>query len=321
MQRTCYWVFTLNNPIENVLPTLLLNRLQYAIWQLESGDSGTPHLQGYLETSKRVTLGVLRGLVPRAHWEPRRGTRAQAIAYSSKEDTRLDGPWTYGSEPPEPQPGKRTDLDLLATRLYEGESLDNLRSQFPGHTLRYRRCILDQLAERSRIRWGSTYRRGLSVYVLWGDSGTGKTRSVYERFGLDEVFTLNTASSGALWFDGYEEHPVLLIDDFRGWIKFNEVLKICDIYPYRCAVKGAHIWAAWTTVVFTSNHDPTTWWKEESGHFFPAFLRRIHKTIHFSSDHPWCSDVDVFDVEHPSEGPVSVADADPTEDHSGDAAE
>lgn len=297
--RSQYWCFTLNNPPEpyDVLPIQLTNILSYAIWQCERGDAGTLHLQGYMECLKRATLGSLRTLLPRAHFEPRRGTRAQARDYACKEETRVSGPYQFGIEPPPSKQGKRTDLDTLAEALYAGADIETIRNDFPGHSLRYARAIMDVTRERTRQRWSTVYRRGLRVYILWGESGCGKTRSVYERFGIDQVYTLNTASSGALWFDGYEEQPVLLIDDFRGWIKFCEILKICDIYPYRCPIKGAFTWAAWNTVVFTSNHAPSTWWREESEHFFPAFLRRVHRTIHFSTDHPWsdASVVELFD--------------------------
>lgn len=296
MTRTAYWVFTLNNPEPpyNVLPPELAASTKYAVWQLEQGEQGTKHLQGYLELDKRRQLGAVRRLLPRAHLEPRRGSRGQATAYARKEDTRLEGPWQHGDEPPPTQQGKRSDLDALATELYGGASLERLRETFPGASLRYSRAIRDYQLERQRYAWSRRLRLDIRCYILWGAEGTGKTRAVYDKFGLDKVYTLNTATNGTLWFDGYEEHPVLLIDDFRGWIKYCECLKICDIYPYRCPIKFGFTWAAWKIVVFTSNHEPSTWWREESEHFFPAFLRRVHRTISFTH-HPWSGgSIDVF---------------------------
>lgn len=292
MSRSRAWCFTWNNPTRELtlddFPTA-----QYLLYQRELGASGTPHFQGYLEFPTRITLGSLRGYLDGAHYEVRKGSQSQACDYCRKEEGRLDGPFEFGSRL-ELRPGKRTDLDDLARDLYGGVSVDDLRERYPGHSLRYRAAIQASARDINWERFSRVLRPSLRCIVLWGDPGTGKTRSVYDRFGLERVFTLNTSTSGSLWFDGYQDEPVLLIDDFRGWIRFQEVLKICDIYPYRCPVKGSFLYAGWYLVVFTSNHPFSEWWRDESGHCLAAFSRRICKTVHFSLDHPWRSDVDVF---------------------------
>lgn len=289
-----YWCFTLNNPPADFeFPQH--PKLTYYVFQTEAGENGTVHIQGYVEFSTRVSLRQLSNLLPRAHWERRQGTAEQAAAYCRKTDTQVSSPIEWGNMS-RPQQGRRTDLDTLARDVFSGVSVDELRHRYPGHALRYRSAIVATRNDIQRSTFSRVVRHGIRTVVLWGAPGTGKTRSVYDHFGLDRVFTLNTATNGALWFDGYESEPVLLIDDFRGWIRFQEVLKICDIYPYRCSVKGSFIYAAWKVVVFTSNHHYSEWWKEEANHCIEAFERRVSRVIHFSSDHPWSSEegVDVF---------------------------
>ena len=41
------------------------------------------------------------------------------------------------------------------------------------------------------------------------------------------------------WWDGYKQHECVIIDDFYGWIKYDDLLKICDRYPYQVPVKGS----------------------------------------------------------------------------------
>ena len=83
---------------------------------MERGDEGTSHYQGYICFKFNKTLHAVK-FNPRAHWELRGGKHEEAKAYCSKEETRVDGPWTYGEEP---QKGKRTDLLLLKERLDAG---------------------------------------------------------------------------------------------------------------------------------------------------------------------------------------------------------
>lgn len=75
------------------------------VYQVERGDSGTTHLQGYLELSNPARITQLKawgGNWSRGHFEVRQGTRAQAAQYCSKDDSRhhpegdgSGGPWHY----------------------------------------------------------------------------------------------------------------------------------------------------------------------------------------------------------------------------------
>lgn len=126
-----YWCFTLNNPTfaPDDLPTA--PREKYVCWQREEAESGTIHLQGYLECSAKQRLSALKRWLPRAHFEPRRGTAAQARDYAMKEDTRLTGPWERGVFE-DLTAGKRTDLEDCRDFLLTGASFDEAAEKFPG---------------------------------------------------------------------------------------------------------------------------------------------------------------------------------------------
>jgi len=51
-QRARFWCFTLNNPDGNLDVDLAIPAVRYAVWQLEVGEEGTEHFQGYLELEK-----------------------------------------------------------------------------------------------------------------------------------------------------------------------------------------------------------------------------------------------------------------------------
>jgi hypothetical protein len=95
------YVFTLNFNDGNVhafVPEEWPSWLSFCTWQLELGESGTLHYQGYIELTGKHSIVQLHEVpdFSRAHFEVRRGTQAQAVAYARKDDTRIDGPWQHG---------------------------------------------------------------------------------------------------------------------------------------------------------------------------------------------------------------------------------
>lgn len=96
----------MNNPAPGMTEGLLElagedddQRARFIVYQLEVGESGTPHLQGYVVFKKPMRLSAVRQLIPRAHLDIARGTNEQNIAYCTKDETRRDGPWRAGTEP------------------------------------------------------------------------------------------------------------------------------------------------------------------------------------------------------------------------------
>nr|ARI50282.1 master replication initiator protein [Sophora yellow stunt virus] len=87
------WCFTINNPSS---PLSLHETMKYMVYQLEEGENGTRHFQGYVEMKERSSLKTMKTLFPRAHLEKRKGTQGEARRYCMKEDSRIEGPWEFG---------------------------------------------------------------------------------------------------------------------------------------------------------------------------------------------------------------------------------
>lgn len=85
------WCFTLNNYTPE--DRLYLSELKDAeiVFQEETGESGTPHLQGVIFFKNARTLQGMKRIHNGIHWESMKGTKAQAIAYCTKEETRTGG--------------------------------------------------------------------------------------------------------------------------------------------------------------------------------------------------------------------------------------
>ena len=75
MAQAKNWCFTLNNPDydELELADKLVDAV-YAVFQLEIGENGTPHYQGYCMFSERLRLSQVRVYLATAHWETAKGT-------------------------------------------------------------------------------------------------------------------------------------------------------------------------------------------------------------------------------------------------------
>ncbi len=72
-------------------------KIKYAVWQLERcPDTGRLHVQAYVEWKAGIRLAAAKRQIgdAQAHLEVRRGTREQARDYCTKEESRVEGPWT-----------------------------------------------------------------------------------------------------------------------------------------------------------------------------------------------------------------------------------
>lgn len=84
------WVFTLNNYTQDERQSLLSivgrHHVSWIILGYERGANGTPHIQGYVQFSRRKRLTQVKAAIsPRAHVERRHGTHEQAREYCLKD--------------------------------------------------------------------------------------------------------------------------------------------------------------------------------------------------------------------------------------------
>jgi len=245
------------------------------IYGKEVGESGTPHLQGYVEyKNPRDMTAVKKMLGSRVHLEKAMGTAKQASDYCKKEGKYTErGTMSVGA-------GHRSDLDTLGMRVLSGEKPEKIAEDNPGAYIKYHRGLQALANTLPSPKW-----RDVKVLVYYGPTGSGKTRTAMS-LEHGDVFKMNTNTNGTLWFDGYRGERVLLLDDYYGWIKHGELLTLLDGYPYRCQLKGSFTWAQWTTVVITSNKPPQEWYAQGLN---PALARRLTQVRKF--DTPPCQEI------------------------------
>lgn len=255
------WIFTINNPTFEDNPQIW-ESVKYLIYQKEKGEQGTEHYQGYVIFNKRMSLKSCKKINARAHWEVRRGTHAQAKAYCSKEEGRIEEPVEMGEEPKQ---GGRTDLAEIKAKLDEGASLKAIKDEHFNSWCRYRQsfAIAKQMGQPKRDF-------KTQVAVIWGPTGTGKSRFVQEKSG-DSIYW----KSDQKWWDGYNNQDYVCLDDFYGWIKYHDMLRLLDRYPLQLETKGGQVEFNSKRIWITSNKHPREWYKDITPEKYAALERRI----------------------------------------------
>ena len=112
------------------------------------------------------------------------------------------------------------------------------------------------------------------VVVLWGRTGTGKSRRAWDEAGL-EAYPKDPRTK---FWDGYRGQEHVVIDEFRGGIDIAHLLRWFDRYPVIVEVKGSSVVLKATKIWITSNLSPDDWYPETDAETKAALRRRINVT-------------------------------------------
>jgi len=270
------WCFTINNPTHKVLfPDGLPEGIRYIVYQLERGEQGTPHLQGFVLLARPQRMAWLRKITAktaegevfhvfdRAALFEAKGNAEQNKTYCTKAEGRLEGPWSLGDAPKQ---GDRTDLREAAAALMKDGDITAID---PAVFLKYASGCLKLAALAVPPR-----RDDLKVITIIGPTGIGKSYAVHDLF--PDVYVVNMGNAG-LWWDGYTGQKAVLFEEFKGQVQLQKMLQILDPYPLRLEIKGGVVPARFTIVFLTSNSTPDQWYKNDGSrdNEMQALARRI----------------------------------------------
>ena len=290
------WQITINNPAKKGLSHDALKELlsqikpvQYYCMSDEMGSTHHTHI--YICCMSPVRFSTLKNKFPTAHIELARGTSIQNRDYVFKEgkwekdkkhETNLrDTHEEYGEMPIERQ-GARNDLADLYDMIKQGASDYEILDSNPEY--------LNHIERMEKVRqtiYRDLYKkrfRELDVTYIWGDTGSGKTRSVMEEYGYINVYRI---TSYAHPFDGYKNEPVILFDEFRSSLPLSDMLNYLDGYPLSLPCRYNDRTACYTVVFIVSNIDLRLQYDTQQRterETWRAFLRRIQKVKVFKDN-------------------------------------
>ena len=258
-QKVC---FTLNNYSEDDY-TAIHEKLEwdYLIMGKEIGACGTPHIQGYGELISKKRLSTLKRFNEKVHWEKLKAKAVQAAEYCKKEGDFQE----WGSLK---VPEVKKDLKTWITYIKKN-NMRTLMEDPPNISTikvieKYLTYCEPTRCEKPHVTW------------FWGSSGSGKSRKAAELAGPDVYW-----KDDSKWWDGYDGHQNIIIDDFRGSnMKFTYLLRLLDRYPMRVEVKGGYRQMRSLKIFITSIvHPESVYSFQDSDEPIRQLIRRLDEIV------------------------------------------
>lgn len=153
------------------------------------------------------------------HVSPKRGSVPANEAYCAKESTLEK----VGEEP---KAGMRGDIDEAVKKIIDGDlTPDDICEENPLFYHQYGRTFEKAQAIGLRRKWRTWMTEG-----VWytGPSGSGKSHECFKDFDPKTHYIKNLNED---WWDGYMGQEIVILNEFRGSIKFSELLDLVDKYP------------------------------------------------------------------------------------------
>lgn len=298
-KRTRKWQITINNPLEKgytheCIKNILAQYKGCVYWCLsdEVGlNENTFHTHIYLCCKNTVKFSVMFERFKGAHFEMARGTSSQNRDYVFKEgkwssnekvETNIKDSHEEWGELPIERQGERNDLNDLYNMIKEGLSNAEILEQSPQYLLhldKIERCRQVVIEDKYKSTW-----RDLDVTYIYGDTGTGKTRGVMEKYGYENVFRVTDYNHP---FDSYKGQDVVVFEEFRSSLKISEMLNYLDGYPCELRCRYSNKIACFTKVYIISNislREQYTELQFAQKLTWNAFLRRINYVVIHQDD-------------------------------------
>ncbi len=265
-KQSTSWIGTYNN-IDLTLAKDYLekwhtqHKAAYACGQIEKGEEGTIHLQFVVVFPKAAQkrLAAMKKLCSKSHFEVIK-CLDESIDYVQKEDTRVEGPWSFGIRPA--RRNKKGDvarwnkdvLEIGAVEAVDRGYIKVTKIKELAQALDLYRMLKFQPFSTSEVR-GEWH---------WGVSGAGKTHFTHTAYPDHYVKEQNK------WFDGYSGQKVIVLQDLDTPI-LGHLLKVwADSFPAKGETKGGTLNLQHEKFIVTSNFSPETLFKDQ-----PAFIEPI----------------------------------------------
>lgn len=287
------WQITINNPIEHgfthdrIKEELAgINSLVYWCMCDEIGENGTYHTHFYILMNNGIRFNTLKKKFPPAHFELARGTSQENRDYIRKEgskwlkdkkkETNLTDTFEECGEMPVERRGVRNDLADLLDQIKSGKTNAEIIESNPEYMFHIEK--IERARQTIREDQYKNIFRDVGVTYIFGPTGKGKTRSVMEKYGYENVFRVTDYSHP---FDYYKGQDIIIFEEFRSSLKLEDMLNYLDGYPLELPCRYSNKVACYTKVFIITNIDLAEQYPSvqiEHPETWKAFLRRI-KTV------------------------------------------
>lgn len=294
------YLLTINNPVDKGYNHDKINEIMsqfkyvYYCMSDEVGENGTPHTHIYFYCTNAVYFDTVKKRFPEAHIDISKGSSQENRDYirkegkyltSDKKETNIPKTFEeYGTMPLDTVDKNKTVSADVVEMVRDGCTNTEIIEKYPS-------CY-NQLKNINSIRqeflsekFSETF-RDVEVTYIYGDTGTGKTRSVMEEYGYKKVYKITDYSHP---FDNYRCEDVILFDEFRSSLLLKDMLQYLDGYPLSLPARYENKTACFTKVYIVSNIPLNQQYRNvqaEEPESWNAFVRRINNITEFKrTDH------------------------------------
>jgi len=258
------WCYTLNNYTAEECAAIELIPAVYHVYGREVGESGTPHLQGYIMFANAKSFSAVKSLIgQRAHLEKARGDSVQAAEYCKK-----DGSFWEQGTCPKPKGEGEKERWATARQLAKEGKFDDID---PDIHIRYIGNLKKIFADAQGI---PPAQDELDFHWYHGPTGSGKSTKARAE---NPDYYLKGINK---WWDGYTGQKCVIIEE---WGPMNSdlthclgsYLKMwCDHHCFQAEFKGGMKMIRPPKIIITSN-----WSMEECFSNFPNILEPLKRRI------------------------------------------
>lgn len=286
---------TINNPIEHGFTHEQiknnLNTLKLEYWCLcdEIGNEGTPHTHIFLYAKNAIMFSTIHKRFYGVHIELAQGSCQENRDYirkegkyleSDKKETNLiDTFEEFGEMPIERKGTSENVSSQVLQMLKDGHNNIEIVETFPSYMTKT--AHLDKMRQYLLEEKYRNVFRDLDVTYIFGETETGKTRYVLEKYDYKNVYKVTNYEHP---FDNYENQDVILFDEFRSSLPLKDMLQYLDGYPCRLPARYADRQACYTKAYLVSNIPIDKQYiniQEFENKSWQAFLRRINRFLNF----------------------------------------
>lgn len=256
MSKSRSYCFTHNNYPDTQLQDTI--DCKYIIYGKEVGESGTPHLQGFIYFEGPITLKAAIKKLPGCHVEVAISPN-DAIEYCKK-----DGDFTERGIAPITQKRKGELQKERWEAIREHAKAGRLEEIEPEIYVKHYKTLKEIAKDNMPPVADSPELPGLWYF---GKAGTGKSRTARDENPGAYAKPLNQ------WWDGYQNEDTVIVDDMDPFHKSlaYEFKMWGDRYAFVAPVKGGALRIRPNKVIVTSQYVPEEIWED------PATLEAINR--------------------------------------------
>lgn len=310
LKQSRKWMIEINNPldhnfshdqIQEIMSSVRGASLYWCMCDEEGGKTHTYHTHIFIFRRSPFTARQIDNLFPKMNRLVGYGTCEQCRAYVLKDGDKFnkqsDGHYDYTDkkgvrhfginfsdtffefgECPSEHQGVSTNDDIVMELIRKGATNEDIVDAVSS--------AYKNLEKIDRVR--SMYRdsefvkkwRDLYVTYMFGKTGSGKTRSVMEKYGYENCYRVTDYKHP---FDTYDGQDVLIFEEFRSGLKHGDMLNYLDGYPLLLPCRYYNRQACYTKVYILSNLPPDAQYVNVDDESRFAFFRRINKVIEFGA--------------------------------------